>query len=896
MSETVDLTNCDREPIHIPGAIQPHGVLLACHGPTLTVSQVSENIVDHLGLPPDRVLAHPISALMTAESWQRVHRAVADNLPREMNPMTVVATAGTVFDAIIHRSPSGAIVVELEPQRGSIVGFHPRMRASVHRLQEADDKQRLAEVTAEEIRTLTGFDRVMVYRFDSDWHGHVVAEAKAEDLEPFLGLHYPAADIPAQARRLYTLNWLRIIPDISYQPTRLTPALDPTTNAALDLSFSVLRSVSPIHLAYLRNMGVTASMSVSLVREGRLIGLVACHHYSDVHHVSFAVRDSAEFLGQALSWHLATLEAMEAAERELATRQAESRLVVAIADAPSIAEGLQHDALLDITHATGAAIVYEGQVFHVGATPDESRIRRLAQWLSGPSITLPFVSDRLSDALPDAAAWDETAAGVLAVDISRALGEYIIWFRPSTERTVDWAGDPRKHETSDPLTGTPRLSPRGSFALWREVVRGRSLPWEPSQVDAASGLRKSLLSRLRARAAELRELNDQLTAADRAKDEFLSTVSHELRTPLNAILGWVHMLRTGELVAERRERALLTVERNARAQGQIIDDILDVSRIMSGKLKLNVEAVALGAVLDQTIEAMRPAADAKSIRLQATLDSSAVVMGDVSRLQQVANNLLMNAVKFTPKGGRVQIVVERRDSAVELTVADTGQGISAHFLPHVFERFRQADSSMGRKTGGLGLGLAIVRSIVELHGGTVDVASDGEGRGATFHVRLPMAVATRREVVDPPASTDRTARSFECPSQLVGLRILVVDDEADARELLATLLARCQSIVECAASAADGLRLLTTFVPDLLISDVGMPDVDGFAFIAQVRAHASARARQVPAIALTAYARGEDRTRTLLAGFQSHVPKPVEPMELLAVIASLTSGCLSRSH
>ncbi|WP_084735940.1 PAS domain-containing protein [Cystobacter ferrugineus] len=375
--------------------------------------------------------------------------------------------------------------------------------------------------------------------------------------------------------------------------------------------------------------------------------------------------------------------------------------------------------------------------------------------------------------------------------------------------------------------------------------------------------------------------------ANRLKDDFLATVSHELRTPLTAILGWVQILRSGQLPEERRMRALETVERNAHAQSQLVEDLLDVSRIMSGKLVLEVESVELGAVVEAALESIRPAAVAKGILLQPVIDSVASVMGDPTRLQQVVWNLLSNAVKFTPKGGRVQVLVERRDSSVEIVVADSGKGIPVEFLPHVFERFRQAEGSVARKYGGLGLGLSIVKHLVEAHGGTIEAFSEGEGRGASFTVRLPIAVVRRKE---PSASSTMGSREhpdLTCPPQLEGLRVLLVDDEADTRELLRTLLEGCRARVETAGSAAEGLRALIQTRPHLLISDIGMPGEDGHAFIRKVRALPASEGGRIPAVALTAYARAEDRTRALLAGFKAHVPKPIERSELLAVILSL---------
>ncbi|MBN9681042.1 MULTISPECIES: hybrid sensor histidine kinase/response regulator [unclassified Corallococcus] len=424
-------------------------------------------------------------------------------------------------------------------------------------------------------------------------------------------------------------------------------------------------------------------------------------------------------------------------------------------------------------------------------------------------------------------------------------------------------------------TGSPRFDADGHFLGYIGSVI------DISDRKQAEVEREALLARESAARREAEEANQ-------LKDEFLATISHELRTPLTAILGWVQLLRTGNLPPPRQERALETIERNARAQGQLIEDLLDVSRIVSGKLKLDVEPVDLSAAVQQALESVRPAADARHIDVRATVDTSSSVMGDPHRLQQVVWNLLSNAVKFTPKGGHVRLVVCRRDSIVELTVEDTGQGISEAFLPHVFERFRQADGGTTRKTGGLGLGLAIVRHIVEMHGGTVTAASDGEGRGSTFTVRLPLSVTQRRDPAMPPSPRPPAAERIPSPPpELRGVCVLVVDDEEDARELLRTLLEDSGAHVVTAGSAMEGLQVLQAEHPDVLVSDIGMPGIDGYGFIERVRALSAAKGGHTPAVAITAYARSEDRTRVLRAGFQSHVPKPVEPGELLAVIASL---------
>jgi len=381
-------------------------------------------------------------------------------------------------------------------------------------------------------------------------------------------------------------------------------------------------------------------------------------------------------------------------------------------------------------------------------------------------------------------------------------------------------------------------------------------------------------------------------AASRAKDEFLAVLSHELRTPLNAVYGWARMLRSGGLQGEAATRALDVITRNANAQVQLIDDMLDVSRIVTGKMRLDVRPVDLHRVVEAALDAVRPAAEAKGLRVQSVLDPQALgISGDPDRLQQVVWNLLINAVKFTPRGGRVQVGLQRVGSHVEIVVSDTGQGIAPDMLPRVFERFQQADSTSTRRHTGLGLGLALVRHLVELHGGAVEAASVGEGHGATFTVKLPIAIArgADTEAARSPRSrahpTAEVAVSTRGPS-LRGLRVLVVDDDRDGLDLVATILLNGGAEVRACSSVGEGLAAMQAWRPDVLVSDIEMPGEDGYAFIRRLRALGGALAR-TPAVALTAYGRIEDRLRTLSAGYSMHVPKPVDPTELGIVVASL---------
>jgi PAS domain S-box-containing protein len=390
------------------------------------------------------------------------------------------------------------------------------------------------------------------------------------------------------------------------------------------------------------------------------------------------------------------------------------------------------------------------------------------------------------------------------------------------------------------------------------------------------------ISALKAAAAELQKAN-------RLKDEFLASLSHELRTPLNAILGYSRMLRTGMLPPDRHEKAIETIERNATSLTQIVEDVLDVSRIVSGKIRLNVQPVDFPEIVWNAIDAVTPAADAKNIRIEAVIDPHAApIAGDPERLQQILWNLLSNAVKFTGKAGKVQVRLERVNSYVELSVSDTGVGISPEFLPHVFERFRQADAGIARERGGLGLGLSIARQLTEMHGGTIEAASGGVGQGATFRLKMPlMIIHTVREDttrVHPRSPSRAGAIPIE---DLEKVHILAVDDDVDALSLVAELLEAAGARVSTARSAEDALRQVSREVPNVLIADLGMPHVDGFQLIEQVRRHRNPLVRAIPAAALTAYARSDDRVKALRAGFQIHLAKPIDPAELVTTIAAL---------
>jgi PAS domain S-box-containing protein len=399
------------------------------------------------------------------------------------------------------------------------------------------------------------------------------------------------------------------------------------------------------------------------------------------------------------------------------------------------------------------------------------------------------------------------------------------------------------------------------------------------RIIGASKIARDISDRKRIEARERAALM-QAEQANRAKDEFLATISHELRTPLTAILGWVKMLGTGTMDQESTRRAIDVIERNVRIQTKLIEDLLDISRIVSGKLRIDVKPVDPVAVINAAIDVIKPASEAKNIRINTVMDSTAgFIGGDFERLQQVIWNLLSNAVKFTPPEGNIRIELSRGRSQIQIAVTDSGSGISPHFLPYVFNRFSQADSSITRAHSGLGMGLAISKSLIELHGGTITVSSPGAGQGSTFVIALPVSAVARKQMESSSLTPD-----LDRPNDLAGVKILVVDDEIDACEMLQFLFQRSGAQVAIATSAEEALRVIDRFGPDVLVSDIGMPHVDGYELIRRIR---SSGLRKLPAVALTALTRIEDRVKALAAGYQMHVAKPVEPIELLAVVTSL---------
>jgi len=729
-----DLTDCDREPIHIPGTIQPFGILFVLAEPSLTVTQVSENVGDHLSLRVEDVLGQPLASLLDSRSVAAVREALVEERWHDLNPLQIGAH-GKQFDGIVHRH-DGAAILELEPNPGPPTGMPHPFRAALVRLQRVVTSAELGEVVVQHMRRVSGFERILFYRFHEDGHGSVDAEAKEPAMEPYLGLHYPASDIPVQARELYRKNWLRLIFDGKARPARVVPTLRADTGGPLDLSFSVLRSVSPVHLQYMANMGVRASMSISLVVRDRLWGLISCLNHTGPHRVSQETRMACEFFGRLTSLQIAAIEDRDQIAGRASRRAIEEELTRAMRESAADVNVLETlitrpKELIGIVNAEGVAVVSGGQIMTYGQTPPPPLIQDIAAWVEMREGFRLFATASLGGVFPPARVSADVSSGLLTFALPGAAQRRILWFRPELIQTVRWAGDPNKPVAAGP--SGDGLRPRHSFALWREEVRLRSHPWTAGNLEAADDLQRRAIEV----DLERRFLSEQ--RAVQARDDLVAVVSHDLRNPLASILLHAEAMLTPtrgdhERTVQALHGAAERIRRAAVHMKSMTDDLLDLASIEAHRFALHLQPVESRELVEEAVQIASPLADAKRITVEMEAIDTPRLEADPDRILRVLSNLLGNAIKFTPQGGKIAVRAERRADDLSIAVSDTGPGIPAVDLPHVFDRYWKASAAT---SPGSGLGLYIACGIIEAHGGKI--WAESSSGGASFTFTLPLA-------------------------------------------------------------------------------------------------------------------------------------------------------------
>lgn len=729
MSPTLDLDACAIEPIRTPGAIQPHGALIVLDPRDLRILHASANAPAVLG--SDGLIGVDATSVLEARlardlvTWA----AGAERIFRRG-----MRVAEQRWQVTAHRTNQG-IITEVEAERPgeaeTLDELYPRLQHFLERLDATpDDSLAACRDTVQQVRQLTGFNRVLIYRFDEDWNGTVLAEDGDGTLPSYLDLRFPASDIPAQARDLYRLNRLRLIPDANYAPVGMEPPISRIDGLPLDLSFATLRSVSPTHLEYMRNMGTAASMSVSLVIDGRLWGLISCHH-AEPRHLGPALRTACDSIGQFLAQHLGARQRMEEAAKRLDLKRTETGLLARLARSESFPAGLvdNAEAWLSLTGATGAAVVTPDGVRTVGRSPGDAEIYGLSEWLSQPDTPPVFATDRLPGYLAPAAAYSHIGCGLLSISISRLHRSYIMWFRPELVRTVTWAGNPREPKDRDPV----RLHPRHSFEHWQELVRGQAQPWSRAEIDSAAEFRNAILEFVLRRAEERAELTDELQRSNKELESFSYSVSHDLRAPFRHIVGYAELLaeRAGHL-DERASHYLESIREAALSAGRLVDDLLNFSQL--NRTTLSTHLVDMEKLVDEARRSLEQEVRGRNIEWR--IGSLPRALGDPSLLRQALLNLLSNAVKYSRARDPavVEVKGEELDGNTVYTIRDNGIGFDMKYVGKLFGVFQRLHRI--EEFEGTGIGLALTKRIIDRHGGRIFAEGEPD-EGATFTFSLP---------------------------------------------------------------------------------------------------------------------------------------------------------------
>ncbi|NUN63554.1 response regulator [Pseudanabaena biceps] len=905
--------NCDRELIHLLGHIQSHGILISIKEVDLEILQISENTIDFFDVPASSFINQPLSTLFPQSQID----ILASFLPHKdleiFNPtkLTVqIQEKMYSFQGIVYRS-NGLLVLELEPlsvDTDSHLGFYQLAKSAAMNIRKAESFAEMSSLLAQEVRKITKLDRVMIYRFEQDDSGVVIAESKDEDAASFLGLHFPAADVPVLARELYYKNWLRHIVDVNSQPVPIIPNNNPLTQKPIDLSFSTLRSVSPVHIKYLQKMGVAASFSISLINDGKLWGLIACHHLSP-QYIDYEIRKACEFLGQIMS-----IEIVHRHEQELKKAQEKVKIVQAklkrniLESNQSINDTFFQDAesLLDLVNAQGVVISLGDRISEIGQCPPSVFISPLILWLKNKSQDV-FHTNCLSQTYSEAIAIKDIASGILAISISlNHVSYHIIWFRSEVIQTVNWAGDPSKLGLNFELGRDLDLSAQRSFELWKELVNSKSLPWDEVEIQAAQELRSTfMLAALEFSQQTLKQEAERSEVANKAKSAFLARMSHELRTPLNAILGCTQLMSFEKSITGSFGEYIDIISYSSEHLLNLIDDILEVSKIEAGKIFLEEKEFDLHIMLNHLQEMMQIRAKAKKLQLFFAIHPSApqYIKCDERKLRQILLNLLGNAIKFTVKGYifcRVSLGIASLNSSkviIHFEIEDTGQGIAPEEIGNLFEAFVQTASGKESQTG-TGLGLVISQQFAQFMGGFI-TASSNLDKGSLFQFdieveqlsSLPNEKVSVSEEVDSPqnaiAETENEQVTPIIKPSSESLRILLVEDNSFNQMIALRFLEKLGYQADCATNGLEVLQALEHKFYDLILMDIQMPVMDGLEASRQIRLleKATSSRKKVKIVAMTANVMSDDREKCILAGMDDFISKPVRVDDLALLLS-----------
>lgn len=757
----VTITNCDSEPVQTPGCVQGHGALLALRRRDLTILQVSENSGLRLGYPPAELLGHPVDVILGAARTEQLEYFLAREpvvgTPLFLTTIQIPNQADTL-DITVH-TVDGIVVLEFEATGYTEIrapDYYTMVKRIAALLSAAASVRELCQISAAEVRRVSGLDRVMLYRFHPDDSGEVYAEDKRAELPSWLGLHYPAHDIPKPAREIFKQIWVRPLPDARGELAELVPLINPDTGKPLDMTYCSLRGASVMYTEYLQNMGAAASLTMSIRCEGKLWGLIACHHSTPAR-LPYQVRAACELLAQTVSLQLPRAEEREFHQYRKRLDEVHLGMLARTADSGELATMLAGSpALLDGIAARGAALYHRGRWSTAGLVPSEAALDGLAEWLRGRPELLDrerpvLVTDSLAAAYSPALEFADVASGLLAVPIARGSRSFLLWFRPETVQTVTWGGNP--HDMPIVLgPNGPRLTPRTSFALWQESVRLRSLPWLPVEVNAALTLRLMMMDLVVNGLEQLAALNAELSRSNAELDAFTYVAGHDLKEPLRGIsryaAGLLQEAESSQTLSEKGRERVAAVQRLTSRMEALLNSLLQYSRL--GRLQLDREDVDMAAVLQEVMEMLATQPELKGVQLRVPRPLP-TVRCDRVRLRGILSNLIGNAIKYNDKAERwvevgfvepgepplpelARVPVEARDQRIYY-VRDNGIGIEPGHFEQIFKMFKRLHPREAYG-GGSGAGLTISRKFVEQHGGKLWVESEPQA-GSLFCFTLP---------------------------------------------------------------------------------------------------------------------------------------------------------------
>lgn len=728
----VDLTNCDLEPIHIPGQIQSHGFLIVVDQ-SFVINFYSDNVSDFTGSEARQYLGKHI---------REFENSIGSNEPPEFISTLITLGKNKGFDQTnpyrlnVHGKPFYLIIstsddyylLEFEPAISDLViDLQKIIGRSVSEMLVDKNLQRLLNNAARQVKHIIGYDRVMIYRFAEDGHGEVVAEERNDNLESWIGLHYPASDIPKQARELYKKNFTRLIANVNTLPSAISTA---TTNKIhLDLTNSSLRAVSPIHIQYLKNMGVESSFSISLLYRKELWGLIACHNYTP-RFIDYKSRESSKLIGQILS---SALEFRQDEENQLIKQQyqnAVDTIANNLLKSETIEEGLtQSDTnLLSAVDASGAVLYYQNKTYKLGNVPTEEQMNGIVGWIKNNSNESFFYTNELPVLYPQAENFKAVASGMMISVLSRELSEYVVWFKPEQAQVINWAGNPNKQATTD-FTGLQHISPRHSFEVWTQNVAGKSKAWTNEEIKSATRLREEIFYAINQKAGAIRQLNEKLKEAYEELDAFSITISHDLKNPLSTIKSYAQILLKNITLEPKAQQIIERIQNGADKMNNMINEVLNYSRV--GRSEINFVKVDVEAIINDLLKDLVVAYNVPGLKIN--IGSTPAVSGDPLMVSQVFANLISNAVKYAIPSGDPEISISATETHNNIIYAikDNGIGIHEGSLPKVFELFNRMDNA--KDIEGSGVGLAIAKRIIEKHKGNIWVESE-LGKGSTFYV------------------------------------------------------------------------------------------------------------------------------------------------------------------